>query len=192
VKKYVIASAILGLMAGPVTAQTPPNPASPPGDSAPVSPAPVPAKPATPTATPESASAPAAGGSFIAEQDRMQWLASEMIGASVIGPNNENIGSINDVVVGENGAVQAAVIGVGGFLGIGKKNVAVPFTALQVTKAQSGSVGNIKLAMTKAELASAPSFKSLAAQNSERPSMTTGAAPRATDEAPTGSTKPVK
>ena len=44
--------------------------------------------------------------------------------------NGDNLGEINNVIINEKGNVVAAVIGVGGFLGIGEKNVAVPFDAL--------------------------------------------------------------
>ena len=43
----------------------------------------------------------------------------------------ENLGEINNVIINEKGDVVAAIIGVGGFLGIGEKNVGVPFDALE-------------------------------------------------------------
>ena len=46
------------------------------------------------------------------------------------GANNENIGEINDVLINRNGQVVAVIIGVGGFLGIGEKDVAVPMSML--------------------------------------------------------------
>ncbi|WP_194164647.1 PRC-barrel domain-containing protein [Microvirga thermotolerans] len=60
-----------------------------------------------------------------------QMMASDLIGTKVISTNNESIGDINDVIVDRNGQAVAAVIGVGGFLGIGEKDVAVPFNALE-------------------------------------------------------------
>jgi sporulation protein YlmC with PRC-barrel domain len=60
-----------------------------------------------------------------------QMLASELIGTKVISANNESVGDINDVVVDRNGQAVAAVVGVGGFLGIGEKDVAVPFKSLE-------------------------------------------------------------
>ena len=47
------------------------------------------------------------------------------------GANNEKIGDIKEILLDKSGMAQAAVIGVGGFLGIGEKNVAVPFNTLQ-------------------------------------------------------------
>ena len=58
------------------------------------------------------------------------FLANNLIGQSVyngIGDDAENIGDINDLVISPEGDVQAVVIGVGGFLGIGQKDVAIEY-----------------------------------------------------------------
>ena len=47
--------------------------------------------------------------------------------------NANNLGKINDLVLNKDGGIAAVVIGVGGFLGIGEKQVAVDFHALQWT-----------------------------------------------------------
>lgn len=57
-------------------------------------------------------------------------LASNMIGETVYNGTSEdaeNIGKVNDVVIGADGKVEAVVVGVGGFLGLGEKNVAVNY-----------------------------------------------------------------
>src|SRR5204862_8312664 len=98
---------------------------------------------------------------FIAEQGKDQWLASKnLIGAKVGGPDNQTVGSINDLLMEKSGNVVAAVIGVGGFLGIGSKNVAVPFKSLALSR---DADGNDKIAMrfSKDELQQAPDFKPL-------------------------------
>jgi hypothetical protein len=56
--------------------------------------------------------------------------ASRVIGLPVIGMDHVRVGKIEDVLVDGSGRVQAAVIGVGGFLGLGEKLVAVPFDQL--------------------------------------------------------------
>jgi hypothetical protein len=68
---------------------------------------------------------------FVAQQQQGQWLASKLIGTRVVSANNETIGDVNDVLLDRAGTAQAIVIGVGGFLGIGEKDVAVPFSALE-------------------------------------------------------------
>src|SRR5690606_32945611 len=60
-------------------------------------------------------------------------LASMIIGEQVYngtGEDAENIGEVKDIVIGEDGTMQAVVVGVGGFLGIGQKEVAVDFAQL--------------------------------------------------------------
>ena len=52
---------------------------------------------------------------------------SEIRGLGVIGLDHVKVGSIEDVVLGPDGRATAVVIGVGGFLGIGEKKVALPF-----------------------------------------------------------------
>ena len=54
-----------------------------------------------------------------------------MIGVGVYGPDDKQIGKIDDLLMDHNGSAQTVVIGVGGFLGFGKKDVAVPFSAMQ-------------------------------------------------------------
>lgn len=72
-----------------------------------------------------------AQGQFMTQMRADQMMASDLIGTRVVSANNESIGDVNDVIVDRNGQVMAAVVGVGGFLGIGEKNVAVPFNALE-------------------------------------------------------------
>lgn len=45
---------------------------------------------------------------------------------------DNKIGDVNDILLDKDGKVQAVIVGVGGFIGVGEKDVAVPFTALKV------------------------------------------------------------
>jgi hypothetical protein len=68
----------------------------------------------------------------------MAYLATNMIGESVYdgtGTDAQNIGDVNDIVIGQDGKVQSAVIGVGGFLGIGEKSVAMETGKLEWAEA---------------------------------------------------------
>jgi len=56
---------------------------------------------------------------------------TKLKGLAVYNNNNEKLGSIDDLLVDKSGQIKAAVIGVGGFLGIGDHQVAVPFSQLQ-------------------------------------------------------------
>ena len=73
------------------------------------------------------ASSAASSGKFLSEEKPNQWRASKLVGVDVYGPNKEKVGDINEVLIDRNGKAEAVVIGVGGFLGIGEKDVAVPF-----------------------------------------------------------------
>jgi hypothetical protein len=68
---------------------------------------------------------------YITRQQPTDWTAEALIGRSVVNAQNENLGEINNVIVNEKGRVVALTIGVGGFLGIGEKDVGVPFEALE-------------------------------------------------------------
>jgi hypothetical protein len=86
-----------------------------------------------PTATSEQSpteSGAPAGDSFVTKQSVNEWRAPKLVGVGVFGPDDKQIGKIKDVLMDHEGKAQAVVIGVGGFLGIGSKDVGVPFAAL--------------------------------------------------------------
>jgi hypothetical protein len=97
--------------------------------------------------------------SFVQSQHATDWRGSKLIGAIVYGPDNASIGSINDLLIGNDSKVRAVVIGVGGFLGVGEKNVAVPLDALHISrKPDSSAIDKISVGYTKDELKNAPTF----------------------------------
>lgn len=59
------------------------------------------------------------------------WRASKMAGLNVYNDQNENVGTINDLLMDKSGNIKAAVISVGGFLGMGSRYVAVAFDKLK-------------------------------------------------------------
>jgi hypothetical protein len=61
---------------------------------------------------------------------------------NVYDPNENKIGDIRDVLVDKSGKVVTLIVGVGGFLGAGEKDVAVPFEAEHPTKGQEKMVGD--------------------------------------------------
>jgi PRC-barrel domain len=96
---------------------------------------------------------------FMQNQDPTQWRGTKLIGTSVYGPDNSSIGEISDVIIGSDGTIKAVVIGVGGFLGVAQKDVAVPFNALNVTRTPSSStINKITVTYTKDQLKNAPQF----------------------------------
>jgi putative membrane protein len=68
---------------------------------------------------------------FLTQEQPGQWRATKLTGLTIYNDKNERIGDINEVLVDRDGKAQAVVIGVGGFLGLGEHDVAVPFDALQ-------------------------------------------------------------
>ena len=84
-------------------------------------------------ATPNAGAAMNQGGTiqYVTQNRPDLWRASRLEGLSVYNNNNEKVGDISEVLVNRQGQVEAVVIGVGGFLGICERNVAVPFNALQ-------------------------------------------------------------
>lgn len=58
----------------------------------------------------------------------------ELIGTTVYGQNEENLGEIGDVILGDDEAIEAYIIDVGGFLGIGEKPVAISPDAIELMK----------------------------------------------------------
>ncbi len=94
---------------------------------------------------------------FIAKQAMDERLANDLIGTEVQGSGGERVGDINDLIIGPNNTVTGAVIGVGGFLGIGEKNVAVSFDRLK-TKNVDNNEEVFTLNATKKELQNAPDY----------------------------------
>ena len=185
-KKFVIATAASGLMLSTALAQTPATP--PAADTA-----------ATAPKADMSATAPKGDVKFISSQGADHWVASKFKGTDVIGPNNEKIGDVDDMLFDKNGKVLAFIVGVGGFLGIGQKDVALDMAAFQVVPADTGSntgttgttgtmaasndPSNIKLKVSwsKEDLKNAPAFeyyRAPARTTGNAPGMNTGTAPR--------------
>ncbi len=60
------------------------------------------------------------------------WSAKkDIIGKTVYNDNNEKIGDVNDVIFSRNNSASFVVIGVGGFLGMGEHDVAVPLSRIK-------------------------------------------------------------
>jgi sporulation protein YlmC with PRC-barrel domain len=78
---------------------------------------------ATTTASPPAAVTQSTAGSTSFTGD---WRASKVVGLNVYNEKNENVGSINDLLMDKSGGIKAAVISVGGFLGMGARLVALP------------------------------------------------------------------
>jgi hypothetical protein len=98
-------------------------------------------------------------------QDIGQWMGSNLIGAEVVSASSGSVGRIANLVVNENGAVEAAVIKVGGFLGFGGRNVAVTYDSLVIVRSPKGDgIDHVTISATKKDLIQAVPFKTLRQQ----------------------------
>ena len=162
---------------------------------------PKPAAPAAPAAKADAA--PHDTAKFIAAQNTDQWVFSKFKGTDVLGPDNAHIGNVSDMLFDKNGKILGLIVGVGGFLGIGEKSVAIDMSAFQPVPADTGSSstgagGNtamasrnddptmvkLKVSWTKEQLKNAPDFQyykpPARTTSGAGGSPTTGMAPRPT------------
>jgi sporulation protein YlmC with PRC-barrel domain len=93
---------------------------------------------------------------FIDQQKSTEWLTSNLVGVAVENAAGEQLGDVNDLVISGNGEVVGAVIGVGGILGMGEKNVGVPYNSIKTMTKDEETV--VILSTTKEELEAAPDY----------------------------------
>ena len=84
-------------------------------------------------------------------------VASKLIGSNVVNGANETIGQIADFVLDPKGAVKAWIVGVGGFLGIGSKYVAVDPSVVKLTRTDDKTI-QARIDTTKDQLRAAPEY----------------------------------
>jgi sporulation protein YlmC with PRC-barrel domain len=76
---------------------------------------------------------------------------------NVYDPSDTKIGEISDVLLGKDGKVEAFIVSVGGFLGLGEKDVAVPFSAIRVS--EKNGTWYLTMNATKESLKAAHGYK---------------------------------
>ena len=179
-KKLMISAAVSALMISGALAQANPPPAA------------------------KTDAAPLNDPKFVSAQSTDQWVFSKFKGTDVLGPDSAQIGSVNDMLFDKNGKILAFIVGVGGFLGIGEKSVAIDMSAFQVVPADAGTTGaggntamssgnndptsvKLKVSWTKDQLKNAPDFQyykpPARTSSGAGGSPTTGMAPRPTSPA---------
>jgi hypothetical protein len=91
-----------------------------------------------------------------------EMRASKLIGATVRNEANESIGEINELILTKDGKVAAAVVGVGGFLGIGEREVALDYKSLKFEHDNSATARAdtmiVRVNATKDSLKAAPAW----------------------------------
>lgn len=98
-----------------------------------------------------------ATASFIGEQQDGNWLTSSLIGLDVTNPEGETLGKVAALEIAPDGQVVSVVIEAGGFLGMGARQVAVPYEAVQHVTVTPGE-HQLILAATAEDLETAPDF----------------------------------
>ena len=182
-KKLALISAVSVFAMGTALAQSPNPPAStttpsatevPKSDSAaPKSDMTAPkAESTAPKDNPTASTSSMDGAKFVASQKPEQFLATKFKGTDVVGADNQKVGDVSDILFDKDGKVLAYVIGVGGFLGIGSKDVALSPASFQVQPPTDRENMKLKLSMTKDELKQAAEFKA-----HKEPARTTGQSP---------------
>ncbi len=126
----------------------------------------------------------AASGDYLTEQSPTQVSANEYIGKAIYNGENNSIGDVKDLIIEENGGIAGVVVGVGGFLGIGEKNVALPMSKVTLTRDTENNEARLTTTETADALKSAPEFKTLEDQR------TAAASNAPTDNTTTSSTTP--
>jgi hypothetical protein len=77
--------------------------------------------------------------------------------ATVYGADNENVGEVGDVILAQDGKIDAVVLDVGGFLGLGEKPVAIGFDGLDIRRDANGALF-VYTKFTKDQLEAAPQY----------------------------------
>ena len=67
---------------------------------------------------------------WITQEAPDQWRASKMVGLNIYNKDNEKIGDVAELIVDRSGKLEAVVVGVGGFLGLGEHDVAIPYSQI--------------------------------------------------------------
>jgi len=104
----------------------------------------------------------------------------------VIGADDKKIGDVTDILFEKSGKIEAYVVSVGGFLGMGSKDVALAPQSFDVVPGSNGSADKLKLSMTKDQLKEAQNFQPY---QPPRPAATTGSG--RPGGSPMGSSRPL-
>jgi hypothetical protein len=174
IKKLLLATAASGLMLTTALAQAPSTSPSTPPDKSP--PAASPSTPSTPPATKDAAPAakdaskPAAPAAqkdaskpaeqkVVTSQTPDQFLASKFSGTDVVGADDKKVGDVSDVLFDKDGKILAYVVSIGGFLGIGSKDVALAPDSFTVVKGKDNESDKLKISMSQEQLKQMASFE---------------------------------
>jgi sporulation protein YlmC with PRC-barrel domain len=84
--------------------------------------------------------------------------ASRLIGSKVVNMGGDTVGDINELLIDKEGNVVGAIVGVGGFLAMGERHLAINFDSLQLTHDTNDNT-LVRVRVTKDQLLAAPEWK---------------------------------
>jgi sporulation protein YlmC with PRC-barrel domain len=169
-KKLMFGAALSALLLSGALAQQPAPSASPP-----------------PAAQDNAQSNPSTGKpDFVMSQKPDQWLASKFRGTDVLGADGKKIGDVTDILFDKTGKIEAFVVSIGGFLGMGSKEVALAPNSFDVVPGENGAADKLKVSLSQDELKQAQNFTPYAPPKP----VTTGTSPGAMR--PPGSSAPTQ
>ena len=117
------------------------------------------ATPAVPAAAPAASQAPPARPDATPPAPVQKVAAGGILGRTVVGPDNQAIGRVVDVLVDAASNPRAVVIDFGGFMGVGSRRIAVNWSDLSFPAVSAaGRAGDIKLDLTAEQIMSAPEY----------------------------------
>ena len=102
-------------------------------------------------------SAPAEAKFSTVAKDEM--FSSKLKGLNVYNQKDEKVGEITDLAIGKGEQIQAMILSVGGFLGVGEHYVAVSPSSVRVSYNKDKDTWTAKMNTTKEALKAAPEFK---------------------------------
>jgi len=109
----------------------------------------------TAATTTTTAEQPATGEQALAAPTGL--LASNLIGTTVYSQDDQSIGDINDIILSQEGQASQVIVGVGGFLGLGEKDVVLDMSKLQIAATDDGNV-KVVVQTSPEELKNMPAF----------------------------------
>ena len=149
----------------PAATQSETTPA-PTGDAATTTTTPAPVATDAATLAPPSDPATMDDVEYVTTEATGSLYTSDLVGQSVYGVGDEKVGDINDLLMDESGNIEAVVIGVGGFIGLGEKDVAVTLESLTISATDTAY--RISIRATEQNLEEAPTFNRADGTSSDR------------------------
>lgn len=97
---------------------------------------------------------------YLTSKPASSFRVDQLIGSNLHSRTDSGtIGSISDLLINEDGQILAVIVEVGGFLGIGQKNVAIPWESVERTMNEKGDGYELHVSRSKEELTEAPEYK---------------------------------